>query len=255
MAWGKLDDKYHSHRKTRVSSLHALAAIGLHALGISYSADHETDGRLDGEWIEDKLFRLKDKDREAVLKVATDKRLLDAEGDDLMVHDYTDYNPSKASLEERREKDRERKRGGVPQDSMRNPKGDASDSVTSPPGPSRAPRRAPGRVGSGGAKETTQLVDQILAKLDETERWEINQVDDRMRVERTVLDSPAADHLAAADAALAKAADPAWRSGPGKTFDYAVRQQLDYSASKPESKPKRDRSKYDKGLESRRPAA
>lgn len=246
MGWGKLDDKYHSHRKTRVSDLHALAAIGLHALGISYSADHETDGRLDGEWIEDKLFRLRDKDRAAVLKAAADKRLLVPDGDDYLVNDYTDYNPSRSELEERRAKDRERKQSGSQKDSARNLPGGRRDSKAVPKSPSRAGPRAPGRA---GGEQLGQVVEQILARLGECARWTVNEIDDRQLIERTVLATPDADHLAAATAAVAKGNDPKWKTrSAGRTFDYAVREQLDYSAAERGDQPtatKNEFSKYD----------
>jgi len=103
----------------------------------------------------------------------------------------------------------------------------------------------PPRVGAGSVPVLSlPVVEDVLARLGECERWTINAIDDRTLVERTVLNTPGADHMAAATSAVAKGNDPGWKTrSAGKTFDYAVRQQLEYAAPKPET-PKPDKSKY-----------
>jgi hypothetical protein len=115
--------------------------------------------------------------------------------------------------------------------------------------PSRASQEAPG---AGEGTGIGVVVDQVLARLAECDRWTVNDIDDRQQVERLVHASPRADHEAAAVAAVRKGNDPKWRTRTAwKTFEYAVREQADLAAPKPEATPKRDRSKYNRGRESR----
>src|ERR1700748_346319 len=48
VAWVKLDDKFHSHRKVRRAGL---AAVGLHCRAMSYTADERLDGHVDLPWV------------------------------------------------------------------------------------------------------------------------------------------------------------------------------------------------------------
>jgi hypothetical protein len=102
---------------------------------------------------------------------------------------------------------------------------------------------------SGSDNEITLKVNQILARLDECEKWSCPPESDRPLVERTVYDTPAADHLAAATSAVAKGNDPTWRTRtPGQTFKYAVKQQLEHANPAEPETARSDRSKYDRKL-------
>jgi hypothetical protein len=123
----------------------------------------------------------------------------------------------------------------------------APDAEPNPDTPSIALRRAPG-LGQGiGA-----VVDQVLARLGECAKWKRPPESDRELIERVVLDTPSADHLAAATSAVAKGGDPKWRTRtPGLTFKYAVEQQLSYEQPKAEADKPDPFAKYATGKESR----
>jgi hypothetical protein len=107
--------------------------------------------------------------------------------------------------------------------------------------PSRGPVGAPG---TGAGTGIGAVVDQVLARLGECAKWKRPPESDRELVERVVLDTPSANHLAAATSAVAKGDDPKWNTRtPGMTFKYAVKEQLGYTDAKPEA-PKADKSKY-----------
>lgn len=100
MTWTKLDDGFWSNPKVeRVGN----EAAGAYARCLSYCGDHETDGTISPN---------------AARYIATAKvwAKLEAEGlveslngTGYLIPDYLEFNPSKAKLEEKRRKDRERK--------------------------------------------------------------------------------------------------------------------------------------------------
>jgi hypothetical protein len=106
------------------------------------------------------------------------------------------------------------------------------------------PSPIPHPMGTGEGEGIGVVVNQVLARLGEHTGWKRPPESDRELIERLVLNTPAADHLAAATAAVAKGNDPKWRTKtPGATFDVAVKQQLEYAAPKAEA-PAPDKSKY-----------
>ncbi len=150
MAWAKLDDGFDTHRKVdRVS----LEAVGLWARALAYASRYLTDGKVDHEWLES---RVPPKDRrEKLLNSLVDAGLFDLREDGIWIHDYLDYNPSKESVEERRERDRKKKEAqrkgterrlsprDTPGDGLRDALGDSpySRPVPSPDPSSPAPTR------------------------------------------------------------------------------------------------------------------
>lgn len=137
MTWAKFDDRYDDNRKVKKAWRADPTAVGIHAMAITYSSRHETDGHVDLDWLEEKLPA--PKTRERVVKVLVDAGLFDPiDGDRFQVHDYLDFNPSSEQLEEKRRKDAERKRQrmarGVQPESAPTPEGIHADSERSPDG-------------------------------------------------------------------------------------------------------------------------
>lgn len=135
MSWAKFDDRYHQNRKVRAAWRASRAAVGLHAMAITYCAGHETDGLVDHLWIEERLPAAKE--REVVLRALTDAGLFHDQGNgSYLVNDYLSFNPSRAELDERRRKDSERKQRGRDHrqspESERSPNGIHAESSRNP---------------------------------------------------------------------------------------------------------------------------
>jgi len=105
MVWARLDDQFHAHDKvadldmapTTVPMM--VAAVGLHALALSWCGDQLTDGivprsqpaRLVGEPVDNLV--------EELVRV----HLWDKHRRGYVIHDFLDYNPSKAQILARRQ--------------------------------------------------------------------------------------------------------------------------------------------------------
>ncbi len=108
MTWAKLDDRFHSHPKIRAAWMRCPASIGLHAMAISYCADHETDGVVP-EWFAVGALPRQREMREAVAAlIAAGLWREHAEGWE--IHDFLDYHLSREAARRRREADAQRKR-------------------------------------------------------------------------------------------------------------------------------------------------
>lgn len=103
MPWGKLDDSLYDHPKLDLLGRDRLAGAGLWAISISWCNKRLTDGFMTAERIRQLggTVRLADKLVEAGLYEAT------AEG--YHVHDFLDFNDSRADVEAHREADRRKK--------------------------------------------------------------------------------------------------------------------------------------------------
>lgn len=108
MTWARIDDSFYTHRKIRRAWHRSQASIGLHAFAIAYAADHTTDGHVPPEFVMDQLPD--DEQRKAAIEALIEAGLWRQNGDGYYIHDFLDYNPSRADLTARREADRERKR-------------------------------------------------------------------------------------------------------------------------------------------------
>ena len=108
MSWAKLDDRFHGNRKVRKAWKAYPACIGLHVMAITNSAQHELNGRVDPEWIEDMIPH--PLARRKAVATLVECGLWDPTIDGAyLVHDYLIFNPSREQLESKREKDRIRK--------------------------------------------------------------------------------------------------------------------------------------------------
>lgn len=105
MSWVRIDDGFDSHPKIRKLSL---AATGLLVRGMAHSGQYLTDGVLDVEWINERARGRVGKNALRELQLAG--LLEPCEGGALRIHDFLDYNPSRAEVEAQRRKNREKQR-------------------------------------------------------------------------------------------------------------------------------------------------
>lgn len=109
MSWAKFDDRYHDNPKINAAWNLDRSSVGLHAMSITFCSMHETDGLVPPTWLQQKIPNAKQRNRAVDALIAAG--LYEAVGDGrFIVHDYLDFNPSSAQLQERRRKDSERKR-------------------------------------------------------------------------------------------------------------------------------------------------
>jgi hypothetical protein len=89
MTWAKFDDRYDDHPKVKKAWRRDPATVGLHAMAITYSSRHETDGYVDLDWLAEKMPN--PKAREKAVHTLVDCGLFEAvDGERFRVHDYTD---------------------------------------------------------------------------------------------------------------------------------------------------------------------
>ena len=101
MSWFKVDDGIHDHPKTEHLSL---AAVGLWTLAGAYCSRHLTDGAISANRV-GKLGGDDDLVRELL-----DAGLWRVEGRSYIFHDWHDYNPPRAEVEQKRAAATERQR-------------------------------------------------------------------------------------------------------------------------------------------------
>lgn len=93
MTWAKLDDKFIRHPKVFGLSD---GAFRLHISGIVYACEFETDGQIDAG-----LLRMLTRNESLVDELVA-ARLWDTVAGGWEIHDFLDWNPSKATLHEKR---------------------------------------------------------------------------------------------------------------------------------------------------------
>ncbi len=99
MPWARCDDTAHEHRKFKRAGLEA---TGLYYMALSYCARYLTDGHVDQHWLEERVPQASR--RRKLLQQLVDNGLFEVNGDGYYVHDYLELNPSRAEVEELREK-------------------------------------------------------------------------------------------------------------------------------------------------------
>lgn len=106
MTWTKLDDGFHSHPKVLAAGLEA---VGLHTLALSYSSQYLTDGHVGRAFVERHAGRRADR----LAQQLVDAGLWEPNGgDEWVIHDYLEFNPSREQITARRRADSNRKRSG-----------------------------------------------------------------------------------------------------------------------------------------------
>lgn len=141
MTWVRLDDGLDEHEKVDAllesNELRGLAAVGLWTLTMANSARRETDGRVNPRTLRKLAPQHADKLAQELERVG----LYDHLPDGFQIHDYLEYNPSRADLEDRRRRDSERKsRGG--QNGIR-AESERKDGRTPPGNPARRDKSVP----------------------------------------------------------------------------------------------------------------
>jgi hypothetical protein len=189
MAWGKIDDKAHSHPKFARAGAEA---IGVWAMCLSYCCDYLTDGYVP----RDVAVRFAGSD-ESTERVAArlvgcggrpgDPGLWEGAEGGWQMHDYLDYNHSRASVlaereSERLRKEASRKKQGRGQDgritSGQTPNNPRRESARNAAGPLVEARRTPG----GGRPESDRTTNGI--RMDAVPTTEQPRV--RVDSERTI---------------------------------------------------------------------
>jgi hypothetical protein len=102
VSWVKVSDEFATHPKVQAAGQ---AAAWLHVAGLCYAAQHLTDGAIPdaslaglGQYTRARARKLADR----LVEVG----LWERNGTGYAIHDYLEYNPSRKSLEERRENNR-----------------------------------------------------------------------------------------------------------------------------------------------------
>ena len=105
MSWFKVDDSFPQHRKVlRIPRRHRMACIGLWISGAAWCSRHLSDGWLDKFLIDE----LGGSDDLAALLI--DVGLWEDKGEHVLFHNWSDFQTTRAQVEEKKEKDAERKR-------------------------------------------------------------------------------------------------------------------------------------------------
>lgn len=108
MTWAKLDDRFHSHPKALRAWEREPASLGLYLLALSWVAANETDGHVPSEWINRQVPVQLDRDR--LTETLKEAGLMEPNGEGWLIHDYLDYNLSRADIAKKRKADAERQR-------------------------------------------------------------------------------------------------------------------------------------------------
>jgi len=131
MAWFRADDRICEHPKfiaARARGGHSALGVWFHAG--TWSNAMQTDGFIPNTWV-----MLNRAETEAAVLAEVGLWHEDASRDGWQMHDYAEYQPTKAELDAKREKDLERKRRGgstsATKRSARNPNGIQTE-VSSP---------------------------------------------------------------------------------------------------------------------------
>ena len=122
--WVKLDDRRAINHKLLTAGI---AASGLDVIAMCWSSLHQNDGFISTDDLQliATMYHCDDWEPLARRLVEVGRWTREGRKKGYRIRDFLDYNPSKADMEERRKKDRERKRqqfrGDV--DSAGNPRG------------------------------------------------------------------------------------------------------------------------------------
>jgi hypothetical protein len=90
MTWAKVDDGLHSHPKILALRRGCPAALGLHLLALSFAGAYLTDGVVHAAFVEPQ--------EEELAQRLVDAGLWDRDGEDWRIHDWLDFNPSRAQV-------------------------------------------------------------------------------------------------------------------------------------------------------------
>jgi hypothetical protein len=154
MPYARFDDRYDDHRKIKRALRREPAAVAMHAMAITYSNRFNTDGAVDGDWVDEKLALMpyKPAQRRRILDLLLELRLFEVRDDEtFLVHDFLDWNLS--SAQRKAFADQGRKGGSAPRGSS-GPGSDGSSpgsSNGSSQGSSSGPSSGSSPSGDGGS--------------------------------------------------------------------------------------------------------
>lgn len=109
MAWARIDDGFYDHPKILGIWQRCPGAVGLHVRAIAYCSKHLTDGRIPRGAVESLSPVQRDRDEQIGALVTLGAWYEDEGSETFVIHDYEDYQPTRAEVTEKRQKDRERK--------------------------------------------------------------------------------------------------------------------------------------------------
>lgn len=151
MSWGRVDDKLVEHPKwvrleREFGGRTWADALAIWTWVLCYTSRNETDGGIDATVLAraTPIGRAAIKTADAMVAVG----LMDREGPLYILHDFTEYNPSRAELQAKRQADSERKKGKhTASESDRIPTGIQAEPqrIPEPPAGARAPDPVPTR--------------------------------------------------------------------------------------------------------------
>jgi hypothetical protein len=105
MPWVRLDDSFFCHPKAVEAGVEA---CGLYVWALTYSAHNLTDGHVPGAWVKQAVGA---RARRLAARLIA-QGLWVENGTGYVIHDYLDFNPSRASVLAKRKADSDRKAGG-----------------------------------------------------------------------------------------------------------------------------------------------
>jgi hypothetical protein len=108
MTWVRIDDHLHAHPKFRAAWDAEPSSIGLELFALSQSAAYLTDGQVDELFVRSWFQNARRRQRAVDALLHTGLWVPNGAG--WRIHDYLDYNESRAQVEQRRTVDATRKR-------------------------------------------------------------------------------------------------------------------------------------------------
>jgi 5-methylcytosine-specific restriction endonuclease McrA len=98
VSWVRFDDASEGHPKFLRAGL---AAEGLHKRACCYASKQLTDGFVPQVWVDQNTWDLKPAERRRIVAALVTERLFEPVEGGYMIHDFLDFNPSRAQVEER----------------------------------------------------------------------------------------------------------------------------------------------------------
>lgn len=158
MTWMKLDTLVRTNRKlaATIVELGRADAAWLWLCASAYCRDALSDGFIPDYMLATMAPGFTEKMLKPLPDVLVRHGLWHRADGGYVIHDFLHHNPAKVEVEDKRKKDRDRKRGGVAEDSARNPEGLQEDSASHAGG--RAARTSPSPSNSPGCSGSSEGV-------------------------------------------------------------------------------------------------
>ena len=106
--WVKIDDSLDGHPKFLQAWDAAPASVGLWPQALAWAGRHLTDGHVSAEYVLGRTSSRRQRDQ--LTGALVESQLWVPNGSGWQIHDFTDFNPSRAQVEARRQLDAVRKR-------------------------------------------------------------------------------------------------------------------------------------------------